>query len=208
MDCSEDLDSLLIEACQTGLYQATLRSLLTPLSPQHRIAFAASCAEQAFSFFQSLMNSISPDAVQILRKVIDRIWQHVLGRTLYHFEMIQFLGPHGSLRFDDDNTTWHSAIAQAVSAIQSALLACQGDSINRAIEAGVFSITIVMQVLLQIEKANTTVQEGFREIYSRLVHNPLLVTELRKQARVIRFLVEHIELTEHDIGEVREMATH
>jgi len=58
------------------------RDRLFNLSPTHRIAFAASCAERLFPNYVAFSRDAIWGNPQQLREALDAVWSHLLGNPL------------------------------------------------------------------------------------------------------------------------------
>src|SRR6266536_358968 len=105
MGTADDPDPAYQQTYQLLPDLVNLRDALAPLSSRHRLAFALCCFERLYPCYQALAAFLrTPD---LLRPILDQLWQHVLGQEMTDAEVKQGLATCLSLPLGEEDCCEH-----------------------------------------------------------------------------------------------------
>jgi uncharacterized protein YjaG (DUF416 family) len=185
-------------------YKEALRSALSLLPERCQVTFAATCAEQVYPYYQSVAFRSLQGDTKIVRRALDRVWDHILGRPMTKEEIVAYDQALDKLDFDDAHFEDMNSAFAATGCVSSALQASKGEPLKHSVAAGLAVTDTIYQSILQKKEegagfAYNNPAEVFVESLWTARH-PLMVEELTKQTIILRYLHDHKELTQRDIA--------
>src|SRR5262249_693934 len=170
------------------------RDKLFNLSPTHRIAFAASCAERLFPNYIGFSRNANWGNPQQLRDALDAVWSHLLGNPLTPSaarKLIKQCEP-----FVPDTEEVQADLVSdgldAGAAVLETLSSCIDDNPQHAIDASISATDTVDRHIQIVEGLDYTVMyfEERIAIEERIAKHPLMLREIKKQESDLQ-LLEH-----------------
>jgi uncharacterized protein len=170
------------------------RDKLFNLSPTHRIAFAASCAERLFPNYVAFSRDASWGNPQQLREALDAVWSHLLGNPLTPSAARKLIKQCEPFVPDTEEvrTDLVSDGLDAGVAILEALSSCIDDNPEHAVDASI-AATDTVDRHIQIAEGLDYMVMDFEErkaIEERIAKHPLMLREIKKQESDLQ-LLEH-----------------
>jgi uncharacterized protein YjaG (DUF416 family) len=129
-------------------FLAKLHGQLSGLSVERQVAFGVYCAARLLPMYESYADPRGIADGPVLRRVVDRLWQHVLGKRLSEADAASLYADAEEIELgeDDSGLEWGAAL-DALDAVSEALAACVGNSAEKATMAAHHVANVVDQRL-------------------------------------------------------------
>jgi len=164
------------------------RDKLFNLSPTHRIAFAASCAERLFPNYVAFSRDANWGNPQQLLEALDAVWSHLLGNPLTPSAAGKLSKQCEPFVPDTEEaqTDLVSDGLDAGVAVLEVLSSCIDNNPEHAISASIAATDTVDRHIQIAEWLDYTVTD----IEERIAKHPLMAREVKKQESDLQ-LLEH-----------------
>jgi uncharacterized protein YjaG (DUF416 family) len=183
---------------------AKLREALSLLPTGHQLAFALCCCERLYLSYKDRAESLQ--MADQLRPILNKLWQHALGRNLTDAEITRQVELCAGIPLgDEDNQANYRDAADAVDGTMAALESCRIYSLDNAVRTAEAVRNKVDRPIWK-DLAGSVIggvgPENLDAIERAIRANPAMQNEMETEAAQLRFLSECEELTEAKISQL------
>jgi uncharacterized protein len=182
-----------------------LKRALEALPPRHRVAFAAACCERLLPNYAAFARIARWGDPRVLREALDFIWGEIGKPRSDRRNVRQMIARCEELVPDTESFSadYTSAAVDASTAILETLDALLDASPQRVVDVASVCRDTVDMFVHERDDLDFNTDPDFE---AKIAGDPLMVTELARQAAVLRQLQEAAELDRSLLDRVREEA--
>jgi uncharacterized protein YjaG (DUF416 family) len=198
-----DFDSIRLDP-----YVGDLLEELSPLTAERRLAFAAWICER---LYEKLLRLDAPGGGMVstlARRVLDRLWRHMLGEKLSAEEVVSLKSYCENLPIEDDLFDSLPELGDALGAVMGTLEACRSESLQDVAKVALIPLDSLGHVLEeQILEGIDSLRPGEVTLLHEVIKaHPQMIAEKRKQSDCLAFLQGQEAMTPQVIEELRRIA--